>query len=114
VGFPWTLNLFALLATAWLMREIAFGRTNPPLRILESAGLWSYSLYLVHEVISDLFGFAVIRSPIAQLLVADALTLVACYAFYLVVERPSHQVARSVARAITGRTHATPVAGTPA
>ncbi|CAN5425521.1 acyltransferase [soil metagenome] len=104
VGFPWTLNLFALLATAWLMREIAYGRTNPPLRMVESAGLWSYSLYLVHEVISDLFGFTSIRNPIAQLLVADVLTLVACYAFYLVVERPSHHVARSVARDVTAAT----------
>jgi peptidoglycan/LPS O-acetylase OafA/YrhL len=100
IGFPHTLNLFAVLAYFWLGREIAYFRQIEPFRRLESAGAWSYSLYLMHVCASVLF----LRSSLPSLgfnvnwLLRFACVLVVSFAFYLVVERPSHAVARWLGR----------------
>jgi peptidoglycan/LPS O-acetylase OafA/YrhL len=98
---PWTLHPFAALVFLWLQREIASARLRPPPRALEWCGTWSYSLYLVHLGALELWLWAAPahagRLPVAlQLPLQAAITLLACYAFHLAVERPSWRLARFV------------------
>lgn len=103
IGYPWTLNLFALLVYGWLAREIGYYRTRKPADLLERAGLWSYSLYLMHLGLADqvrgwlAFGFI-------GWLGRYALVFPGCYVFYLLVERPAHIGARHVSRLMAQRT----------
>src|ERR1700722_3239000 len=48
IGAPITLNIFAIAAFYWLEREIKWARARGGASILESAGRWSYSIYLMH------------------------------------------------------------------
>lgn len=106
IGYPWTLNLFAIPATLWLAREISYRRQQPPPALLEWAGLWSYSLYLIHVIAQE---FYVARfTPSKELglswLAMLAFVLAACYLFYLLIEKPSHMLARKVSRQF-GKSH---------
>lgn len=96
-----TMVWFGLIAYLWVKNEITWSKTRSPSRVLAWAGLWSYSLYLVHvqaewlwywpqahwlsgaTIGSRLNWFAVILS-----------SLLGSYIFYLAVERPSHRLAR--------------------
>src|SRR5258706_426487 len=55
VGLREGLIFFAIAATAWLFQEEARFQRNRPLSILEWAGTWSYSLYLVHPLAMDFY-----------------------------------------------------------
>jgi peptidoglycan/LPS O-acetylase OafA/YrhL len=96
IGYPWTLNAFSLLVFLWIAREIAAARQFGTRRALESAGHWSYSLYLMHLTFGafvlmvlpktiPLSGIWSLRLPAA---------FIGSYAFYRVVERPAHRFAR--------------------
>jgi peptidoglycan/LPS O-acetylase OafA/YrhL len=99
IGFPWTLNLFALVAVMWLRREIAFYQIHAPNRLLEWAGLWSYSLYLMHMPAKPFF--EALQLPnlgyFFNWTILCLFVLAFCYAFYLIAERPSHEIARRAA-----------------
>lgn len=99
IGYPWTLNLFAVLVALWLHQEIQFRHTVAPSRFLEWAGLWSYSLYLIHPAARALFISLYPSMPAGStrwaFMVCFVLTL--CYLFYLCVERPSHVIAKKAA-----------------
>lgn len=99
IGFPWTLNLFALVAVPWLSREIEYYRTHPPSHILEWAGLWSYSLYLMHMPAKPFFDALQLPNLgyFFNWAILCLFVLAFCYVFYLLVERPSHEVARRAA-----------------
>ena len=101
IGYPWTLNFFALFVVCWLSREIVYRQTFRPAPWLEWAGLWSYSLYLLHPAADKLLGnlFPHIQNEWLHWFLHCCLVLTACYAFYLVVERPSHFIARRVSKA---------------
>lgn len=92
IGYPLTLTLFAPFGYFWLAREIAWFREHKPLRWLELAGAWSYSLYLMHPYAESLVGAE------ANWYVKIAITLSVSVAFYLVIERPSHRAARALGR----------------
>ncbi len=100
IGYAWSLNLFALLAAAWLIREIAFRQSRPAFKPLESAGAWSYSLYLLHPAIIFFFErlFPSVPNPWLRWVMLCGFVLSLCYGFYLLVERPSHALARNAAR----------------
>jgi peptidoglycan/LPS O-acetylase OafA/YrhL len=101
LGYPWTLDLFAVFAFFWLEREIAHHRVRPPPRVLEWAGKWSYSLYLVHVAAGLVFArLALDLSPATRWLAAITFVLAACYGFYLLVERPAHLAARRISEAL--------------
>lgn len=100
VGYPWTLNFFAVVVALWIRREIALRQRVAPFGILEWAGLWSYSLYLIHlpgrALFSELFpshGGSAFRWLLMVLFIFSS-----CYLFYLLVERPSHKIARMAAK----------------
>ncbi|MBA3963870.1 MAG: acyltransferase [Chthoniobacterales bacterium] len=108
IGDPWTLTFFGVLVALWLRREIDFRRQVAPWRWLEWAGLWSYSLYLVHLPIGALFAelFPRMASNNLRWMVMVLFVLVVCYLFYLVVERPSHALAKKAARALRAESQA--------
>ena len=110
---PWTLNLFAIFVYFWLSKEIAFYRQHQVSRVLEKAGKWSYSIYLLHlhgQAIFILLAF----SPFAagmNWIIKIAFVLLVSYTFYLTVEKPSHYLARRVARKLLRPVSALPQPG---
>ena len=95
-----TLNVFALLALAWLGREIAYRKVHPAVARLEWAGRWSYSLYLLHELMYPALvvlgvGTLAARNTLTHAVVI-VLALLVAYGFFLLVEFPSHKMAMRV------------------
>jgi len=99
---PWTMPVFSLLVFFWLRGEVAYyaqpGRA--PWRWLESAGAWSYSLYLCHLPLYAFFRHNAPKEwPVLVTWVAMVVfILVLSWLFYLLVERTSHKLAQSVRR----------------
>lgn len=98
-----THTLFAFPVYFWIRREIQrYDTTGRTSTLLASAGLWSYSLYIMHVPGLELFDptHFVNIGLILNWARRVALILMLSYAFYLTVERPSHQLARAVSRRI--------------
>jgi peptidoglycan/LPS O-acetylase OafA/YrhL len=96
IGYPWSLNVFAFPATAWLYAEIVYHQSVAPARLLEWAGQWSYSLYLLHVPAAAVFNRMLpdFGSPLVHWLALVGFVFALAYGFYLLVERPSHALAR--------------------
>jgi len=98
IHIPLTMFFFGVLAWLWMEKEIAYGKYHSPSRILVFGGAWSYSLYLIHAGAPSFFeklhipNLGYIMNWSAEL----ALALVMSYVFYLLVERPSHRLARRI------------------
>jgi peptidoglycan/LPS O-acetylase OafA/YrhL len=88
--------LFAFFAFFWLERELWNFSQRPPHRILEWLGTWSYSYYLIHNVVTHAIRETVL-SPIAAWCVMLPAIFASSYAFSRVIEVPSHQVGRRLA-----------------
>ena len=99
-GIPYTQTMvwFGVLAYFWVRQEILHGKTRPPKRYLVAAGAWSYSLYLVHAQGGGLFESLHLPSlgGVLDWFLVMASSLAFAYAFYILVERPSHIVARRI------------------
>jgi peptidoglycan/LPS O-acetylase OafA/YrhL len=98
VPYTQTMAVFGVLAYFWVKNEIAYGREHEPKGFLVAAGAWSYSLYLVHAQ-----GMGVIwklgmpnLGYIVSWFATILSSLATAYVFYLLVERPSHQLARKI------------------
>jgi len=98
-----THTLFAFPVYFWLRREIQhYDYTGKVSGLLASAGLWSYSLYVMHVPGLELFepthfvNIGLILNWARRIVSILALS----YAFYLAVERPSHWLARALSRRI--------------
>jgi peptidoglycan/LPS O-acetylase OafA/YrhL len=102
IGYPWTLNFFALAVGAWLVREIWRFQRKPPWGILEWAGSWSYSLYLVHVPAITLL--LTLPMPdldfFAKWGIGMIFILLTALAFAIIVEFPSHSFAIAIAKLI--------------
>lgn len=100
VGYPYTLNFFAILVYYWLLREITYYRcgNHRPLKWLEWAGLWSYSLYLVHWPLIRVLRYYGISDNSSWIHFGLRLftVLSGAYVFYLLLEKPSHILARKI------------------
>ncbi len=105
LGYPWTLNAFAILVAAWLIREISYRRGTAPIRAMEWAGTWSYSLYLFHVPAMTIYsGFHLSLQTASLAWIGRCLFVFACcYAFYFLIERPSHTLARAVGFILSSR-----------
>lgn len=109
-GIPYTQTMlwFGVLAYFWVREEIAYGKVRTPNRYLAAAGAWSYSLYLVHVQGMELPGW--VRVPNLGAILNWTLTMVCslgfAYVFYLLVEKPSHGLARKINVMGTRRTAA--------
>lgn len=99
-----TMAWFGVIAYFWVKNEIAWSRTRAPSRVLAWAGLWSYSLYLVHAQAADVWYALKLQNvgPRPAWCGVIVGSLVGAYAFYLVVERPSHRLARWIGSARWG------------
>ncbi len=97
VGDPWTLNLFGFFAFFWLRREIENFKNFPPNRWLEAFGTWSYSLYVTHMIVwvylEKSFSLARPLSPFTYL-GSIIVILGAAYAYFRLIELPSHYFSR--------------------
>jgi peptidoglycan/LPS O-acetylase OafA/YrhL len=100
IGFPWTFDLFAVVAVLWLEREIRYyhtGRKAP----FENLGEASYSIYLTHThapAILSMLAVSSAMSPAGTWAWSIALCGIFATTFYCLVERPSHRFARRVSR----------------
>jgi peptidoglycan/LPS O-acetylase OafA/YrhL len=100
VGYVYTLDLFAILVFFWLRMEIRHNRFTPPWKYLERFGVWSYSLYLIHipalALLGLLCGGSFPSNHLTGWLIKIFCGLFSAYIFYVVVELPSHLMARNV------------------
>jgi peptidoglycan/LPS O-acetylase OafA/YrhL len=101
LGYPWTLNLFAVFAVFWLEREIRYYRTPGRAPRFESLGKASYSIYLTHVLAWGLLQtlpatkvMSIWAAWFAEIALCASLVTI----FYWLVERPSHRFARRVAK----------------
>jgi peptidoglycan/LPS O-acetylase OafA/YrhL len=97
---PFTLNLFAVFAYFWLGLEIAYRREISASALLEWAGKWSYSLYLMHPAAIRLVTLQPWLHPVVssqwRSLFFVLCSLPIAYAFHLVAESPFHRLAITV------------------
>lgn len=103
IKYPWSLTLFAVFTFFWLDKEILYYRANAPVPLLERAGRGSYSIYLIHLLGPALYAYWSLPtfSPAIHWLLQIIFTLLLCYVFYLLVEKPSHALARKVAEKLS-------------
>lgn len=104
IRYPLTLNLFAFGAFFWLGAEIAYAERHGPLRWLEAAGKFSYSIYLTHlhgHATFVLIGLSL--APVLDWLLMACTIYGGAYLFYRLVEKPSHALARRIARRVLER-----------
>jgi peptidoglycan/LPS O-acetylase OafA/YrhL len=99
VSLRWSLPVYGMLSVPWLWREISSGGFPSA---LARWGRWSYSLYLMHP--AALYGVTPLllwqsAGLSVQLAFGLAVVLVLSFAFYQLVERPSHRLARELSRA---------------
>ncbi len=101
-----TLTLFAIFSFYWLQKEIIHYQSYPPLPIFENAGKWTYSIYLFHLLTPPIYKALnlPVFTPIVQWFVQLFFSLTLCYIFYLLVERPSHALARKVGEILSPKT----------
>ena len=97
VSYLLTLNFFAFMLGYWILNEILFFRTHAASAILEYAGKFSYSLYLLHVLLVQWF-YSQFGMSLALYPVAIAFTLVSSWLFYRFVEKPSHELSKYWAR----------------
>jgi peptidoglycan/LPS O-acetylase OafA/YrhL len=100
VSYIITLNFFALAVAYWLKKEIIYFKDRPSSWLTESAGKFSYSLYLIHGL-SVSFISLLLPNNIITYSLYILLTLVFSYILYLLVEKPSHRFSKNVAGKIS-------------
>ena len=97
VGYTYTMDIYAILVYFWLKMEIQHNQLARPWQLLEKFGAWSYSLYLIHFPALAVLAVAGLVMPMSftnwifQIIIGLALA----YTFYLLVEWPSHLLARN-------------------
>jgi peptidoglycan/LPS O-acetylase OafA/YrhL len=90
-----TLNIFSIFACIWLGVEIVYFQKKEPFKVLEWSGKWSYSLYVMHPLVSSI----IIALGLGSTLIFQSKYLffvfvfIISFLFYVVVEFPSHRFA---------------------
>ncbi len=104
IGYPWSLNIFAILVMVWLAAELNRYLTREPVGWLEWAGKWSYSLYVTHKLTFILLAPLYLEGLglVLGWTIRFGLLLAGAYVFYLAVERPSHLLAYAVGKRLAG------------
>lgn len=110
VHYTQTMLWFGILAYFWLRKELAYGLSEQPAGALVSAGAWSYSLYLMHVPAMRMYSRLPVPNFGAELnwCLAIGFILVSAFVFYLVVERPSHRLARRLGTGTSAAAHRFP------
>jgi peptidoglycan/LPS O-acetylase OafA/YrhL len=95
ISYLISMNIFALLLYKWIQAEIVYYKNRQPNKSLEKMGKFSYSLYLCHPIAFLLLKHFIVFNGLTYPLFIT-LTIASAYLFYLVIERPSHKLARMV------------------
>ena len=109
IAYGYSLVPYSFAVTAWLLREIAYyseeGRR--PWAWIEAAGAWSYSLYVSHPIVGRWLEVQFLKTVGKHRMAFWTLTLFSSlllgYVFSLAFERPSHRLARALARYVRDR-----------
>jgi peptidoglycan/LPS O-acetylase OafA/YrhL len=98
IGLPVMMLIFSFYLYFWIQKEISSLKTAK-IAFLEWAGTWSYSLYLIHNmVIAKFEEMALPIAPLAVWAAKLASILALSYLFFSLVEFPAHRFARWVGR----------------
>lgn len=101
VGYPATMLAFSFLCFFWLQQELLRWQVRTPLRWLEDAGKWSFSLYLVHKIVIAEVADLSLSLPVLLIWLTEFIGVLGLsYLFFRVVERPCHTAARRWGRAL--------------
>ncbi len=98
IGYPYTLNLFAVFCYYWIYSEIIHFKLNPPNELFEKLGKWSYSLYLFHIPANAAYlSFALPSFGYILDWFFRFCFYVGCsYIFFLAFENPFYKMSKSV------------------
>jgi len=98
ISYQYTLPIFGVLAFFWLKQEISYFSTYPPSKATEAAGGASYTLYLTHKLVLPILAVNETMSHTNVLAWTETFLGVAVFTtiFYLLIEKPSHQLARKL------------------
>ncbi|WLI88016.1 acyltransferase [Massilia sp. R2A-15] len=100
LSYKYTMIPFGLMASWWLLVELRAAANEKENAILTWIGTWSYSLYLCHKIAIGLIvmaGFSIEKELLA-FAAALILGLVMSYAFFRLIERPFHELARRLSK----------------
>jgi peptidoglycan/LPS O-acetylase OafA/YrhL len=104
-----TLPVFQILAAIWIATETATPSQSRSWTVLAACGAWSYSLYLCHKTALALLEMTTFDETSRYAwFVEVALALAISYAFYRIIEKPSHVISQRL------RTYTPDVPGAPA
>jgi len=88
-----SMNLFALLLYYWIETEIRYYRNNRPWFFFEYAGRFSYSIYLCHNLCFFITAqFIQLNNFTYLIYIFTGIAL--SYFYYVVIENPSHKLAK--------------------
>lgn len=105
-----TLPMFQFLAAIWIAAETATPSRSVVWSRLAALGAWSYSLYLCHKMALALLEKAGLDTTLPAVWLGQmALAFAISYAFYRLIERPSHLISQRL-RKYTPTTSAAPIA----
>ena len=90
-----SMNIFALILYKWIQGEIIYYKNKKPISIFEKLGKFSYSIYLCHPILFVILGYYLVINNITYPLLI-ILILIISFIFYLLVEKPSHILARTL------------------
>lgn len=106
IPLTWSVVAFTPIGYLWLAKELQRLSANRTIDRLEALGAAAYSIYLVHRFPLTLFferyhG----KPPLAAYPIQAVAVGIAAFAFYRLVEKPSHQFSKRVAqRFVAART----------
>lgn len=100
IGYPYTLNVFAIVVFLWLAREARYASIHPHPGWLAWMGTWSYSIYLIHRPAQHAWNLLERPEygPMADWLLSYTFVLLLAFAFFLAVEWPSHEFSRWISK----------------
>lgn len=99
LSFIISMNFFALLSYYWLRLEIIYFKNTPPFYPPELLGKSSYSLYIIHPLVIMIMSHFFLFDN-KNLIIIIAITITLAHIFYLLIEKPAHNLAKRLANAL--------------
>ncbi|MFN6944538.1 MAG: acyltransferase family protein [Cytophagaceae bacterium] len=99
ISYAYTLLPFSFIVYYWLIREIRYYEGKTEFKWLAFGGVISYSIYLVHAYVQEIFELylnIIARENLIVMLFILLISMMVSYLFYWVIEKPSHSLARSI------------------
>ncbi|MCQ1851322.1 acyltransferase family protein [Neorhizobium galegae] len=93
-GYYLTMTPFAALAGGWMLAEASSAERGHAIQAMEKIGKACFSIYLIHAIAAFELEHRGLRNP----LLVTGLALAMVYPFYRYVEKPAHDLSRSLGR----------------